>query len=90
VSNGLLIVVLYIDWIRVRASSLIPYMNTGVVAPIADVGRFRSSMISKLLPGILIPANPRLAFFEAFKTALLFLENFFSTLDGAEAPLGRF
>jgi hypothetical protein len=43
-------------------------------------------MISEPLLGILIPADPRLAFFEAFKTALLFLGIFFSTLDGAEAP----
>jgi hypothetical protein len=77
---------LYIDWIRVRASSSILHTNTGVAALIADVGRFRSSMISEPLLGILIPVNPRLAFFKAFKTTLLFLEIFFSTLDSAETP----
>jgi hypothetical protein len=43
-------------------------------------------MISKPLLGILIPTNPRLAFFKAFKTTLLFLGIFFSTLDSVEAP----
>lgn len=43
-------------------------------------------MISSSLLEVLLPVDLRLAFFEAFKTALLFLGIFFSTLDRAEAP----
>jgi hypothetical protein len=43
-------------------------------------------MISEPLLGLLLLADPRLAFFEVFKTALLLLGIFFSTLDGVEAP----